>query len=48
MAMAIIVPIQYYVKFLTTKLTAWLFILSVGVPVLLGLAHLTVKSVNES
>lgn len=43
MAMAELVPVQYNVKFLTTKLTAWLFILSVGVPVLLGPAHLTVK-----
>lgn len=42
--MAELVPIQYNVKFLTTKLTAWLFILSVGVPVLLGPAHFTVKS----
>lgn len=42
--MAELVPIQYHVKFLTIKLTAWLFILSVGVPVLLGPAHLTVKS----
>lgn len=44
MAMAEPVPIQYDVKFLTTKLTAWLFILSVGVPVLLGPAHPTDKS----
>lgn len=44
MAMAELAPIQYNVKLLTTKLTAWLFILSVGVPVLLGPAHLTVKS----
>lgn len=44
MAMAGFVPIQYNVKFLTTQLAAWPFILLIGVPVLLGPAHLTVKS----
>jgi len=42
--MAGFVPIQYNVRFFTIKLAAWLFIPLMGVLVLLGPAHLTVKS----